>query len=530
MIPAVRYACSRRIAAATLCLAITLPLAAETLADAVEAAYARNPALVQQRYIQQGRDESYVQARAQYGPQLSVQVEGDQNYYKVGDTAGISSRGGRAVATLSQPLYTSGRIRGQVAAARANVRGGQEDVRQVEQQTLQNVVTVYAAVLRDQARLEVGRENVDVLRGQLVQNRERQKRGDVTLTDVAQADARLAAAEQQFAILESDLAVSRGQYVQVVGHPAGALEPLPQLPTLPGSIDVAFDQAEASNPQLLGAQYTEAASSANVAAARGAQGPTVSLNAQGIYSKTLPYYANSVDQKQVVAGLTLSQNILAGGAIRSRVRQAQAQNNADQAGIDLARRQVLQAVNTAWNQLSASRTSLVAGERQVDSAQQAFAGMSCEELNGLRSTIDTLNAEQELQSAQQNLLQNRYQVYISHAALLAAMGRLSADGIAANIKRYDPDANFQRVRYKGVTPLDYLAMGADRILSASPRRKLSPTLTGKDIPRPERSRALPAPPGPELPPAPLVPITSSALRLPDGSTARCPLSVPARNR
>lgn len=513
----------------TLCAALVLcapvPVGAETLADAVAAAYDRDPQLVQQRYLQKARDEQYVQARGQYGPTVTATTSGGYSYSKQSPL--IAGNGGTSQTTsvtISQPLYTSGRLRGQLAAAKASVMGGREELRQVEQQIVQDVIQVYAGVLRDEARLEIGRENVAVLRGQLRQNSKRQQVGDVTLTDVSQSDSRLAAAEIQLASLEAQLAVSRGQFLEIVGHNPGVLEPLPQLGALPPTIDTAFDLADQNNPSLHIAQYAEAQSSANAAAVRGEGGPSVSWNAQARYSNDLFTVGGLLEQKQAIAGFTVTQPIFSGGLIRSRVRQADSQNRADQAGIDMARRTALQAVTNAWVQLSSSRIAVTTGQRQVESAQQAFAGMSCEELNGLRSTIETLNAEEELQAAQLQLLQSRYNVYVAHAALLAAVGELSADRIAQGITVYDPEANFQRVRYSGFTPLDLIAQGLDRIGSASPRGYLSYDLSGMNVPQPENVGPLSPAPARDLMNRKVTPIRESQLKLPNGDTGRCPLN------
>ena len=496
---------------------------AETLADAVAAAYDRNPQLVQQRYLQKARDESYVQARSQYGPTVTVQTQGQYIFQNLGGRTGQGSNQ-QSTVTVNQPLYSSGRLRGQLAAAKAGVMGGEEQLRLTEQQVVQDVVQVYAAVLRDEARLEIGRENVSVLRGQLKQNSKRQQVGDVTLTDVAQSDARLAAAEIQLAALEANLAVSRGQYLEVVGHNPGTLEPLPQLPTLPPTIDAAFDLADQNNPSLRIAEYGEAQSSATAAATRGEQGPTISLSGQGIYKNNNLFNFDNGATRQAVGGFTITQPIFSAGAVRSRIREADARNRADQAAIDIARRTALQAVTNAWVQLSSSRTAVTTGTRQVESAQQAFAGMSCEELNGLRSTIETLNAEEELQAAQLQLVQSRYNVYVSHAALLGAVGELSAQQIADGIRVYDPEANFRRVRNAGVTPLDLIARSLDRIGSASPRGPISTDLTGGNVPRPETPGNLAPAPGRTLLNRPLTRITQSQLKLPNGDTGRCPLN------
>jgi hypothetical protein len=181
-------------------------------------------------------------------------------------------------------------------------------------------------------------------------------------------------------------------------------------------------------------------------------------------------------------------------------------------------------VTTAWVQLSAARVAVTTGQRQVDSAQQAFAGMSCEELNGLRETIETLNAEQELQSAQLQLLSSRYQVYVSHAQLLAAVGDLNAQQIVSNIAVYDPEANFNRVKDRWLTPFSLIAIGVDRIASASPRGPFSHDLAGANVPKQNRIAPLAPTPGSDLMNKSLTPIQQSQLRLPDGSLGRCPLN------
>jgi TolC family type I secretion outer membrane protein len=518
-----------RLACAALALCLPASAWAETLADAVAAAYDRNPQLVQQRYLQKARDENVVQARSQYGPMVTAQTQGQRDYFRQPGLSGRVDQGHgdqqETTIQIQQPLYTSGRLRGQLAAAQAGMLGGREELRLVEQQVVQDVIQVYAAVLRDEARVAIGRENVEILQVQLRQNAKRQQVGDVTLTDVAQSDARLAAAELQLATLEANLAVSRGQYLQVVGHNPGRLDPLPQLGALPPTIDAAFDIAEQNNPNLNIAQYTESQSSANAAATRGSGGPTISAFGQGISTNnTLLSVGGRSATKQAIAGFTISQPLFSSGLIRSQVREADARNRADQAGIDIARRTVMQSVTSAWVQLSASRVAVTTGQRQVESAQQAFAGMSCEELNGLRAPIETLNAEAELQSAELQLVQNRFQVYVSHAALLAATGVLSAQQIADGITVYDPEANFQRVRYAGSTPLEFFARGLDRIGSAGPRGPFSTDLAGRNVPHPENPGALASAPSRALMNKALTPLTESKLRLPNGDTARCPLN------
>ena len=483
---------------------------AETLADAIALAYAHNPSLNRQRFLQQARDENYVQARSQYGPTLSTQVSGTYNQQS---QAGFSLNGDNNTAsvTLSQPLYTGGRLRGALESARANVLAGQETVRSAEQNTVQDVIATYAAVIRDEARLKVGRENVAVLRDQLAENRARRRVGDVTLTDVGQADARLAAGESQLASLEAALAISRSQYLQIVGQNPGTLAPLPDLAAIPASIDEAFRIAEDNNPDLGITRYTEQAASANVASVRGQLGPSVSANVQALYTNRIFQVDGVTGRKQVQATVTLSQPLFASGAIRSRVRAADAQDLAAQAAIDVQRRVILQDVTQNWSQLAAARIGLTSGQRQVESAQLAFAGMVREQRAGTRSTIEVLNTEQELQAAQLALLQARYNEYVSHASLLQAMGALEAKSLAPDIEINDPETHFRKVRSRGMTPLEPVVMAIDRIGSSAVRRPLSAELTGADGPVPDTTIVQPLPVDRSVTDAPFVPITQSVL-------------------
>jgi TolC family type I secretion outer membrane protein len=483
---------------------------AESLQDAIAAAYERNPVLNSRRFQQKSLNEEYVQTRSRYGPSLSLSGQGVyNNLRRRGDTT--DSNNGELTLRLSQPLYTGGQLRGAVAAARATVLSGQQTLRQVEAETIQDVITVYAAVIRDEQRQAVGRENVAVLQEQLRENRARRSVEDVTLTDVAQADARLAAAEAQMAALDANLAVSRGEFLQVVGHNPGTLEPLPDLPGMPGTSDQAFAQAEMNNPALLAAKYVEQSSSANVASVRGQIRPSVSLSAEAGYTGQLSPFERRDFDRTIAAGVTVTQPLFASGSIASRIRQAEALNTADQIAIDIARRQALQNVTSAWSQLTAARVSLTSGQRQVESAQIAFAGMRREQRFGLRSTIETLNAEQELQSAQLTLLQNRYAEYVSRAALLATIGRLEARYLAPAVAIQDPEEEFRKVRNAGHTPLELVAQTLDRIGSSGLRTPLPAELTGENGPIPDSVPVLPPTPDAAILHAPLVPITQSPL-------------------
>lgn len=497
-------------------LVVAAPVSAETLMDAVAAAYATNPTLTEQRYRQKSVNETYVQTRAQYGPSLSVSATAEYRFFRerVSATRVTESnqRLGDATLNLRQQVYSGGRIRGALEEARANVHASEEQLRRVEGEVVQSVIAVYAAVLRDQYRLIVTRENVAVLREQLDERRSRRKVRDVTITDVAQADARLASGEVQIANAQAQLAISRGDYLRIVGHEPGELQPLPELPGLPETIDEAFVVADAENANLVAARHSEVASRANIAEQRGAQRPSATISAQAGKSGDLRDPSFRDYRTDVTAQITITQPLWQGGTIRSRIRQAQDQNNVAQAVVDSERRQALQDVVLAWNQLAAARVGLVSGMRQVEATQIAFAGMQREESYGLRSPTEVLNAEQELANAQLNLLSSRYSEYIARSALLLAMGRLDARTVNSAIPAKDPEAEFKKVRWRGLFPTDPAMMLLDHVGSAPIVGKRRPDLRRADQPKPTGSPAMPAAPDKRFTSAPLVPIKESPLR------------------
>lgn len=488
----------------------TAPIRAETLMDAVEAAYATNPTLVEQRFRQQATNETYVQTRAQYGPSVALEAVGTYQYQERRSRE-VDQNEGIFRLDVRQSVYSGGRYRGQLAQARANVRGSEEALRRIEGEVIHNVIAAYAGVIRDRDRVAVARENVQALRDQVAERKAKRRVRDVTITDVAQSDARLASGEIQLANAEAQLQVSLGDYLRIVGREAGDLQPLPDLGDLPATIDEAFAVAEGENANLGAARFAEEAARANVATQRGGKRPTATISAQAGKSGTLSPFDRHNLTTEVVAQVTITQPLFQAGTISSRIRQAQAQNNAAQAAVDGERRQAFQDVVLAWNQLAAARVAVVSGRRQVEAAQITFAGMRHEEENGLRSTTDVLNAEQELASAQLNLLSSRATEYVARASLLLAMGRLDARTVNSAIPARDPDAEFKKVRWRGISPTEPIAMLLDHVGSASPYAPPKQDLRGNQQPKPSGSPTMPATPSKNYTDAPLVPISKSQL-------------------
>jgi outer membrane protein len=444
---------------------------AETLADAIALAYQTNPTLQGQRASQRALDESIVQARTGLRPQVDASASASASD---GQDDRDAARGSSAGLSVSQALYTGGRVSSQIGAAEADVMTGQQGLRSVEASVIQAVITAYVDVRRDQERLRISQENVAVLQRQLDEARARFEVGEITRTDVAQAEARLAASKASLASAQAQLAISRASYAAIVGQNPGDLEAEPSLETfLPPAVEDAFDAAERNNAQILGAQYAERASAARVALARSSRLPTVTASGSvGFTGSTSALAAGGAGgafddyQRSVSGRVSVSVPLFTGGLISSQVRASQERNNADRQSIEETRRSVLRTVSQAWNSLIGARANLTANEEQVRAARIAFEGVRQEAQVGLRTTLDVLNAEQELRNAELSLVSARHDEYVAAAVLLSAMGKLEARYLVPGVEQYDATANGRTFSHMlGWTPWEPVLVFIDGVAS-----------------------------------------------------------------
>lgn len=468
---------------------------AETLGDAIALAYQTNPTLQAERAQLRATDEEYVQAEAGLRP--TVNGSGSYSYQnqQVSETGtpgfNVSGGGESGAISVSQPLYTGGRASAQIDAAQADIIAERENLRRTEQGVLQSVIGAYLDVRRDAEQETISQDNVNVLARQLEETDARFDAGQLTRTDTAQSQARLALARSQLASAQSVLAQARAAYAAVVGQNPGELAPEPPIaPLLPASVDAAFDAAEHDNPRLRQADAAEQASAARLAEAKAATRPTVSLSGQYGYVSQQQGLSGAfngaagVTQSELGGSVTANVNvpIFTGGMNSSRIRQAAEQDNVARIGIESARRQVLQAVSQAWNQLLGARASLVADQEQVRSDTVAFEGVREEQKVGLRTVLDVLNAQQELESSQLQLVGARHDEYVAAAAVLAATGALDARSLVPDAPRYDPKANFDKVRHApGWVPWEGAVQALDHVGAPAPTPAPPPSAPGEVV-------------------------------------------------
>ena len=426
-------------------LAMAVPAQAESLADAITFAYDTNPDLLSQRAQMRALNERYVQARGQLGFTLDATASMEVQHAVVDSTSArnvYKAETGTETLSLSQPIYSGGRARAQIQSALASVFVAYQNLRTEQNRILNEVVTAYVDVQRDQQIVAINEDNVKLLEGQIEETRAKLAVRESTLTDRDQGFARIAAARAQLVFSRAQLENSRSRYTAVVGRAPAALAEAPPLPKVAASETDAFALAEQSSPTLLAAEFQERASRAGVLLARAARMPSVSLRGD-IYRGPLVAYDESLKNNNESVRVVVNMPLYSSGVVSSRIREAKARNDLDLNQTEAARRQVLLSVSQAWQQASASTEAVDLYNQQVTAQEGAYKGNKLEQRFGLRSTIEALNAAQELNNARVNRAQAVHDAYAGESALLAAAGKLDptvfgvpvADDLAPDIKK-----------------------------------------------------------------------------------------------
>jgi len=444
-------------------LLAAFPATAESLADAIAAAYQSNPTLQSQRALLMSADEGYVQARAALGPTVSLEGTATHTQTRFGYLSPTEANNGNVQLTLSQSLYSGGRAALNVSAAEAHIAAAREVLRIAEGNVILAVVQAYADVIRDAAALGVREQNVQVLTDEVKESHAREHAGEITRTDVAQAETQLAGERALLSTSRGQLQVSRAAYATVVGQNPGALDPYPPLPGLPHTIDDAFSRADRDSPELLQARFTEIESEDRVRVARAVNRPTILVGVVAGYSGPITPFSEQAIQRAVTGQVTVTQPLFTNGLNGSLIRQALDQNTSDKIAIETSRRSVVQTIANAWNQMLVSGDNVAFQRENVRAAQVAFTGMRIEQRAGQRATLDVLITEQNLVNAQLLLLAAQHDQYVAEAALLRSIGRLEGAYLIANLPIYDPAAHLRRVSRRGVAPWTPITRAIDSL-------------------------------------------------------------------
>lgn len=431
---------------------------AETLKDAFAAAYQSNPDLLARRAALRAQDETVSIANSGYRPTVSstAEIERQRNETNISSSAGetrqdFSSTNETYRAAVAQPLFRGFQTVNDVRSAENNVYAGREQLRAAEIATFIDVAGAYMDVLRDRAVLGLTANQVTVLERQLQASRDRFEVGDVTRTDVAQSEARLATAQTNRIAAQGALDVSLEAYRRLVGQVPGDLaSPALDMP-LPQLIDDAIALAVETNPDLAAARFAEKAAQKDVASAKGAVLPSLDASAsitRTVGDRPIALDVGTIETTTKVAGVTLTVPLYQSGAEYAAVRRAQQLRSQRMLEIASAERQVVERVRTAWVALKTAQATIESAKLAISANDLALEGVRQEQMVGTRTILDVLDAEQELLDSKVALTRAERDEVVAVYQLLGAMGQLDARALDLAVEIYDPAENLDRVRHR----------------------------------------------------------------------------------
>ncbi|SFX41165.1 outer membrane protein [Paracoccus pantotrophus] len=433
----------RPLIAALFAGATAAPAGAESLADAMVAAYRHSALLEQNRAVLRAADEDAATALAQLRP--VVQWIAEHSFQKINGLAIGRSTGIGLQAQIT--LYDWGRNAIAIDAAKETVLATRAALVGVEQDVLLGAVQAYLDVRSATEQVDLQSNSVRVIGQEQQAASDRFEVGEITQTDVSQADAALAAARASLAAARGNLEVAREVYRAATGRAPGQLAPPPPTPALPASLEAARQIGQRSHPAILQAQRLAAAAELGVAAAAAERNPTLTGQASIGRSRELSLQSQQESTRNTLgASLSLSQTIYSGGRLPSAHRKAMARRDEARAGLLQVSRQVDEAVGRSWAGIDVARAQIGAIDEQIVAAQQAYEGVREEATLGARTTLDVLDAEQLLLEARANKISAEANLQLAHYQLLAAMGLLTVENLKLGIPTYDPSAYYNAVQ------------------------------------------------------------------------------------
>ena len=427
------------------------PATAQTLTEALSSAYNNNPQLLAQRALLRQTDEGVPQALSNWRPTVTFTGQagidrgnvntGTGDIYSTFKTKQVDLR-------LTQPVYRGGRTEAQTRQAINLVQSARAQTFAVETTVFQATAQAFFDVYRDQTLVEVNKNNEAVLKKQLDATRDRFRVGEVTRTDVAQAESSLAQATANRIASEGQLESSRATYTRAVGHPPGRLLLAKERPVLPATRDEALALAATDNPNVISASFAEAAARDNVDLVRGQLLPQLSIigDLNRSFSPSITLKTAREDTASAVLQMTMP--LYEGGQIYSQTRAAQQAVGQRRSQVDDARRVAVQNATQSWETLMSARAAVASYSQAVKAAQIAFEGTRQEQLVGSRTVLDVLISEQQLFTTESQLTQAQHDAAVAEYNVAAAIGRLVAPELRLPVQLYDMDKHYREVKDK----------------------------------------------------------------------------------
>lgn len=428
--------------------------AAQTLDQALAQAYRNNETLNAERANLRATDEEVPQALSGYRPRIEATAEAGIRYLNEKGADGAqqsSTTTPRSVGvTASQSVFNGFQTANRVRAAENQVLAGREALRVMEQTVLMDAATAYMDVLRDAAFLELQKRNLDLLGEQLNLVRNRQASGDLTTADVAQVEARLAAARTAVLAAKATYNSSRATFTRIIGSEPGKLAPgQPVDRFVPATLEAAIALARTQHPAVLAAMYGVDIALLQTKIAEGALYPMVTLEGSVkrrwdvMPDQNLMFPATSTDAS-IISRMVIP--LYQGGSEYAKIRQSKEMTGQKRLSLEAVRKLARATVVQAWSAVAATRAQVDSAQAQVKAAEFALESVRREFGAGQRSTLELLTVQQELLNARIALVMTQRERVTSSYALLAAVGRLALDVLGLTTESYDPSVHYHQVR------------------------------------------------------------------------------------
>jgi len=427
------------------------PAHSASLEQALVSAYMSNPTLAAERANLRSTDEGVAQALSNWRPTVEFTAdagaERNESSLRSG-SARTQDRQPRSYGLdLSQPLFRGGRTLAETSQAENTVLADRARLIATEQTILVSAVTAYLDVYRDEAVLDLNKNNEAVLGRQLEATQDRFQVGEITRTDVHQAEARLARSTADRIQGEATLEASRAAYQNTVGvAPSGTLTFPSTPPGLPESKLESIEEAAISNPTVIASQYDERAAVDSVDGIWGELLPSVEFTASASRDYDSAGESTRIDSAEALVTLTVP--LYQSGSVYSRLRESKQQASEFRLNVDRERRNAIEQATRSWENLQAAQARVSAFRTQIEASKIAFEGVEREAAVGSRTVLDVLDAEQELLDARVSYIRAQRDEAVAMFELLASIGRLTAHNLQLPVNLYDPEVHYQEVREK----------------------------------------------------------------------------------
>ncbi|MBX3568333.1 MAG: TolC family outer membrane protein [Rhizobiaceae bacterium] len=422
---------------------------AETILGAMSKAYQYNSSVNSARAGARVVDESVAIAKSGYRP--TIGASGSVDYVSRSGRSPARITTGSFGIEIQQMLFDGFQTKNNVSAAEARVRASFESLRNTEQNTLFDAASAYMDVIRDRRIAVLTEQNLEFLNEQVRAARSRLEVGEGTRTDVAQADASRSSAVAQVSAARAQSLASAATYRQVIGDEPGTLKPAsPLAKLLPKSVEQAFVIADKNHPAIIASEHLVDAAGFAVKATEGALLPQItgSAGVSRSATQTSPDAFSDGTNTSASIGASITVPIYQGGRVSAQVRQSKESLGQARIDVDVRRDQVRQAVSSAWSQYIASKEGVVANREVVAAAQLALNGVIEERNVGQRTTLDVLNAQSDVISAQINLANSEHDLVVGSYAILSAIGALQAPRLGLQVAEYKPQEHYEAVKDK----------------------------------------------------------------------------------